>query len=841
MTDQSQPAGAGWRSLAKPFVTAWMGLAVAWLGGCGSAEKPDGKKPSAGDVERSSIRIPDPPDRTPTPIVQPGTNTAEPLLRRMASAYKRARSYADRGRLHLVAQRTPEPIDQTFDFSVAFVRPNKLRMEVDRVRVVCDGEKFYASIPELPGQVVVRRAPDELTGQWIYADQCLGRALVAGTFGWSPVQLAFLLENDPVGRLLENARRTVLDEPAEISGRDCFRVRIQRREGDFVVWIDQQSFLLRRINYPTDYLRESLAGGGTVGSVSLVAEFAGAQLDTAVDPVAFKFEIPRGTERFEWFRPPQPGDLLAKKVPEYKFFQPGNKAVTSASLSGKIVVLNFWAAGWKPSHDNLARFEKVYQQYKQDSRIAWLAVNVNGPDTDDRTLRDTFADLGVHVPLLRDDEDQAALAFNVPGRAPVVVIVDAAGVMQDCEIIDNPNLATDLPGKLEKLLAGEDIYREPLARFQKQWRQHEKMMEAQAKGLTPEAGAGDQQAVPIPRAEIAEQTRPRTFQLTRLWQCTELTAPGNVLVVPSGDGPPRLLVVDTWKSVAEIGVDGRLVARHPLNIEQMEFVNTLRTATAADGQRYFVALFTSQQRCHLLDEGLQLLLSYPESALEQPHAGLADAHLADLDGDGTLELYTAYWGILGVRAASLDGKSLRSNRTAAINVQQIAVTGPDDQGRRRLICANTRDSLALLDANLRPQGSVTLPGRALRKIAAADLDGDGRPEWCGIYGAKSGENVAVGFDLTGKELFSYTLPEGIHELPVERIIPGNLTGGRSGQWLLPGPDGSIHVLAADGKPLDRFNYGHSLAGLATAAIAGKPVLIVASSKGVEALQCGVGP
>ena len=57
-----------------------------------------------------------------------------------------------------------------------------------------------------------------------------------------------------------------------------------------------------------------------------------------------------------------------------------------------------------------------------------------------------------------------------------------------------------------------------------------------------------------------------------------------------------------------------------------------------------------------------------------------------------------------------------------------------------------------------------------------------------------------------------------------------------GHWLLPGPDGSIHVLTADGKPVDKFNYGALLAGLAGTELKGQSVLLVGSEKGVEALK-----
>ena len=58
--------------------------------------------------------------------------------------------------------------------------------------------------------------------------------------------------------------------------------------------------------------------------------------------------------------------------------------------------------------------------------------------------------------------------------------------------------------------------------------------------------------------------------------------------------------------------------------------------------------------------------------------------------------------------------------------------------------------------------------------------------------------------------------------------------GARDQWLLPGTDGSIHILGADGKLLDSFNYGAELAGLATAELDGNPLLIVSTQDGLEA-------
>ncbi len=104
-------------------------------------------------------------------------------------------------------------------------------------------------------------------------------------------------------------------------------------------------------------------------------------------------------------------------------------------------------------------------------------------------------------------------------------------------------------------------------------------------------------------------------------------------------------------------------------------------------------------------------------------------------------------------------------------------------------------------------GDVRLGDRLFFRIADADLRGDGKLLWCGLAATKPGEATAVGFSLAGDELWSYPLPVGVPSQPIEPIITGKVTRDGAGQWLLPGPDGSIHILTADGKLLDKFNYG----------------------------------
>jgi len=799
-------------------------LALAWASsaGCNSSKEGASAGRPTGDQKN-------PPGAT-TAASEHRPTSAQEVLEAMVAAYRNATTYADSGTVRLVYEVGSEKRDEKVDFAVRLARPNKLRAQVYQVTLVSDGQQMHATIADLPDQVLAKKTPEQLTLRSVYCDQVLASVMTEGFAGAAP-QLLLLTEKDPLPLLLRDAEKPLLLEPGEIDGRRHYRVQLKRPDGTALFWIDQQTYILRRILFPTDELREMLTRQGTVQNLSLAADFVDAGFNGKIDPRAFQFDLPKGAEVVKFFILPYPGQLLGKKVPEFKFVDLENKPVTPQSLSGKIAVLDFWATWCGPCRQSLPNLEKVYQQYKDNQKIAFLAVSVDQPQTENKALDDTFDELGVHIPIVRDQEQKTGPLFRSTG-IPTTFILDAKGIVQDFEVGGNPDLATVLPQKLEKLLAGENIYEKGVAEYQSQLKKYEEMLERAAELEASGQPVSAEQE--IPHAQVAPRSEPQRLRLGPLWKCKELQAPGNILVLGQPGAPPRLLVIDGWKAVAEVGLDGKLLARHPLSIEQEEFVTALRAAAAADGKQYFAAFASAQQRLHVFDGSWNKLFSFPEDALQNKHDGIADVEFGDLNGDGIPELYVGYWGSgVGVQAVSLAGQRVASNRSIA-NVVRLAVGGSLPEGRRHLLCINNRGSLLAMDEKLQPQGEVSVPDRLLQWIVGADLRGNGELQWCGMAAPRLGDNVAIGLSLNGEELWNCSLPEGVHPQPIERIIPGRLTAAAPAQWLLPGPDGSIHIIAADGKLIDRFNYGVPLQGLATAEVDGRPVLIVASPQGLEA-------
>jgi thiol-disulfide isomerase/thioredoxin/outer membrane lipoprotein-sorting protein len=811
-------------------------LALTWAVGCKPETPPKTEEQPAKTEGQPAKTEGQPPAEA---VVKPAAektgkakaSSGREVLDRMIEAYRKASSYADAGTVHLLAEGGGKKVyDESADFSMTLVRPNKVRLQVYGVTLVCDGKKLYASIADLPGQVLVKDAPPRFTLKTLFADRILAKALTQGMAGPTP-QLMLLLADEPIKALLHDAEEPALSEPGQIADRACYRVQIKRPDGTAVYWIDQETYALRRVVMPTDELRQAISQRQPVDHVSAVAEFPGAQLNGKVDAKAFTFEMPKNAEIVKFFVPPSPAQLLSKKVPDFKFSTPDGKTVTSQSLAGKIVVLDFWATYCEPCKQSLPNLEKVYQQYKDNPKVAFYAVSVDQLNVASGELVKMFADLKVKIPILRDSERSAeALKFEV---IPTTFIVGPDGVVQDVEQGGEARVAEQLPGKLKKLLAGENIFEGPLKEYQDQLAKYAKMVEKAAAEGEAAGGEGISEERKLPEVKTAPRSEPVRFKLTSLWKCAEVKSPGNILVLSDKSGPSRLAVVENWKSVAEVGLDGKLIGLHKLDLAESEVVGSLRSAVGADGKRWLVAFLSTQQRCHVLDANWKVVTSYPEDALKKPHSGIGDVQLGDLDGDGKLKMFVSYWGVVGVQGVSLEGKRLWGDRSLS-NVMSMAIGTPDEKGRRKLYCANIMGSLVVLDSQGNRQGEVKIPDRMLHWIVSADLRGDGPLSWCAMAAPKLGDNLAIGLTVDGKELWNYSLPAGVQPQPIEPIITGRLTRSGAGQWILPGPDGSIHVLSADGKPWDKFNSGLTLQGLATVEIGGQLVLVVSSANGLEA-------
>ncbi len=770
---------------------------------------------------------------------QPFPNAAA-LLRAMVTAYKNANAYADAGTLRLQAKQAGQDVDQSADYMVVFARPNKLRLKVFEGAVVSNGAELSAYANQVPNQVVKRAAPPQITIRTLFEDELLGSAISGAatqaptqSFSWVPVQLLLLLAEDPLKTLLYRSAEPVFLEPAKIDQYECFRVELARPDGKAVLWIDQKTLVLRRVQFPVEEMLRQIPPEEKVQSLALTADFTDARFQEQVDESAFRFEIPFDAQVGETLLPPAML-LLGKAAPDFSFTGAEGKTIDRQAFAGKVAVIDFWASWCGPCRVKLPLVEKVYAKYKASDKVAFLAVSVDAPETPDKDLQTAFSELGVTLPVARDPQQHAAKKFYV-SAIPASCILGPNGVVQDIQAGFRPSHDTELAEKIEKLLAGNDIHAQPLAQLAEERKQYAAWLDQWIKEgvfLAPAALEQD-----VPPAAIAPRSEPKHLRLASLWQSHDLKSPGNMLVVAEPNQPPRLVVLDGGRSVAELDAAGKPAAFHPLDIPERQVAVFLRTFGTGE-KRLFAVSGTMQPQVHVFDRQWKRIASFPADPAEGPQPGIADVQLADLDADGTPEVYVAYFGEGGVHAASLEGKRLWANRSLSM-VSRVAVLGPGRQSPGRLVCTNALGSLVVLDAQGKRVDEFRLPNRLLHWIVAAEPAG-GKPALAGLFLADMASSVAIGLDTSGHELWTYPLPPGLHQRAVEQVVFAELPPPLGQVWILPGPDGSIHLLAADGKTIDQFHYGEILCGLAALVLDGKPVLVVATPQAVEAWQLSAG-
>jgi len=170
-------------------------------------------------------------------------------------------------------------------------------------------------------------------------------------------------------------------------------------------------------------------------------------------------------------------------------------------------------------------------------------------------------------------------------------------------------------------------------------------------------------------------------------------------------------------------------------------------------------------------------------------------------------------------------------------VFNLAVVPAATAGLGQFLVCDRQGGLVPLDHQGREGKPVLIGNHFIRYLAAADLDGDGEAEMCGLATLRPGQDTAIGISPEGTELWAQELPVGRNPWPsLEPIAAGALFGERPGQWVLAGADGSLLIVAADGALVDHFAYGAALTGFGICQLEGQPALLVASAGGVEAMR-----
>lgn len=403
------------------------------------------------------------------------------LLQQMVRQYRSATRYADRGQLQLRYRQPEGWVESQAPLAVRLEPGPRLAVRAYEVELVCEHQQLRAAMqdrssPQLGGQLLRQPVTTPLTLEQLYADPVLRTALT-GAVGRQPVQLELLFAERPLEPVLApDAVRRYIGQK-RFDGQTCHVVEAQVGDGLFIFWIDAQTSLLRRLEYPAAALFPELKAH----EVALVAELHDATFDPPADPTAFQIRDESQTYPVStWvLAPPElPSRLFGQPVTAFAFTTPAGGTVDDQQLRGKISILIWFNMhpACQPSLLGLARALSTWTGPRD--RVAVFAVCTEPAAVSNEEVQRLLASYGAaELPLLRDFAAVGRDRFAIPG-APALVICDPQGVVQVVEVGVNPDLDRQLPVVLDRLLAGHNLAAEIVSRYQQELADYQNRLNA---------------------------------------------------------------------------------------------------------------------------------------------------------------------------------------------------------------------------------------------------------------------------------------------------------------------------------------------------------------------------
>ncbi len=173
---------------------------------------------------------------------------------------------------------------------------------------------------------------------------------------------------------------------------------------------------------------------------------------------------------------------------------------------------------------------------------------------------------------------------------------------------------------------------------------------------------------------------------------------------------------------------------------------------------------------------------------------VTDALIADINSDGELELAVGYSGSTGLQVLKLQGERLWANRKDVQFVLRLAASNPNADKKRSLLCTTSQGTVLSFDSEGKAAAPWRIPNESMIAIFGPST---GSAPWLAYLLSPQGKNVAIGLSQEGQVRWTHQLPEGTPQRPVESFITTPITNPGVNDWLLVGPDGSMHLLDAE--------------------------------------------
>jgi thiol-disulfide isomerase/thioredoxin len=420
---------------------------------------------------------------------------ARQLLDEVIKNYQKLPGYCDQGQITLDATIGDKHRNETSKRSVTFVRPNKLVLDYDVIRLVCDGKtlsffamptKQYAEVP----------APRSVSPRSLIDAPLPGNAtafLFAGEGGLPMNVLVDLLGNDQAAQSILEGTEGLRCEAGQKLGEKTMKVLLvdQAKGPDLRLFVDPDSGLVPRIEvvYNLDELNQTRPKESKISKLSLA--WNARSITNNAPEGAFAFQPQADFKKVEGGKQTEPGkggnnagadepnpvdDLIGKPAPEFTLTvldgPDKTKKVTQADLTGKVVMIDFWATWCGPCLKELPEVQKMIDDYAREKKaVAVIAVSEDDDPSELPELRKLVEKTLEEKKLLKLLQGPVSMVALDPTRTvgeafkvealPTVVLLDSRGVVRAAHVGGKENIREILTREIDTLLEGKSLPRPP--------------------------------------------------------------------------------------------------------------------------------------------------------------------------------------------------------------------------------------------------------------------------------------------------------------------------------------------------------------------------------------------
>ncbi len=139
--------------------------------------------------------------------------------------------------------------------------------------------------------------------------------------------------------------------------------------------------------------------------------------------------------------------LVDRPAPDFRLATTDNNTLTLADLTGRVILLNFWATWCSPCRHEMPALERLHQRFAgRNFSVVGIAVDDNRA-----AVRSFLKQMPVNFPVLFDSDQKTADTYKVFAY-PTTFLIDSAGVIRRIFTGEQEWESEEIVGRINRLL-----------------------------------------------------------------------------------------------------------------------------------------------------------------------------------------------------------------------------------------------------------------------------------------------------------------------------------------------------------------------------------------------------